>query len=181
MCTATEMPKYKSHKEVWALKIRSIVLDESGSALIAPEDDGYDKFEVSKEYMDKHNPKAGGYYVVYKDGYKSFSPAKAFEEGNELIENRGPFGNFGDAIKALKKGHKVCRFGWNGKNMFLHLAYPELGDGSINAAINYNYTFDGAGTDMLENFIVMKTANNKLVPWLASQTDMLAEDWRIVE
>lgn len=74
--------------------------------------------------------------------------------------------NFGKAIEALKKGKKVARKGWNGKGMWLRLIIPEKSD-----------------IDMgLENlpYIEMKTADNKLVPWLASQTDMLAEDWAIV-
>lgn len=85
------MPRYRCHKEVWALKIATVahnsVLaqlsgDESdGSALIVPADEGYGEFRVDAEYVRKHNPQAGGYYVVYRDGYKSFSPAQAFEEG----------------------------------------------------------------------------------------------------
>jgi hypothetical protein len=51
------------------------------NALITPEDAGFAAFTVSGEYMQKHKPEPGGYYVVYDDGYKSFSPAKAFEEG----------------------------------------------------------------------------------------------------
>lgn len=87
-----EMPKYRSHKEVWALKIKSIVLDSDlaketnrktdGSAIITPEEDGYAPFKVDFAYVRKHNPVAGGYYVVYKGGYKSFSPGDVFEEGN---------------------------------------------------------------------------------------------------
>ena len=75
-----EMPVYKCHKEVWALKIADIAICEGG-ALVRPEESGYAAFMVSNEYMHKHKPKIGGYYVVYGDGYKSFSPAIAFEEG----------------------------------------------------------------------------------------------------
>jgi hypothetical protein len=57
-----------------------------GSGLITPEDSRYASFWVDQEYMYKHKPVAGGYYVVYKDGYKSFSPAAAFEEGYTLIK-----------------------------------------------------------------------------------------------
>lgn len=89
-----ELPKYKCYKEVWALKIAKIVRDNEGipnvetdgSAMIRPEDKGYAPFKVSAEYMQKHKPEVGGYYVSYKDGYKSYSPAKAFEEGYELIK-----------------------------------------------------------------------------------------------
>lgn len=85
-----EMPKYKSHKEVWALKIEDISLghfhDEGTEyAMITPTDEEYAPFAVTKEYIEKHKPEVGGYYVVYKDGYKSFSPAEAFEEGYTRI------------------------------------------------------------------------------------------------
>lgn len=48
---------------------------------ITPEEDGYASFKVPHEYVHKHDPKVGGYYVVYEDGYKSWSPAQAFAEG----------------------------------------------------------------------------------------------------
>lgn len=90
-----EMPRYKCHKEVWALKIRAVTLnsvlaqlsgnESDGSAVITPEDVGYGDFRVDSDYIRKHNPQAGGYYVVYKDGYKSFSPAEAFEDGYTKI------------------------------------------------------------------------------------------------
>lgn len=83
MCQACgEMPKYKCYKEVHALRIAAIeTADDSGTSIITPEDDGFAKFTVPKEYVDKHTPQPGGYYVVYADGYKSFSPAEAFESG----------------------------------------------------------------------------------------------------
>jgi hypothetical protein len=83
-----EMPKYVCHKEVWALKIKDIKFDgegenreTDGSAMITPEEIGYAPFKVDYTFIKKHTPQVGGYYVVYKDGYKSFSPAVAFEEG----------------------------------------------------------------------------------------------------
>jgi hypothetical protein len=78
-----EMPIYDCHKQVHALKIKSIEpseLDDGGST-ITPEEKGYAPFYVDNDYVEKHEPKAGGYYVVYKGGYKSFSPADAFESG----------------------------------------------------------------------------------------------------
>ena len=80
-----EMPKYKCTKQVWALKIKSIKVEIDGSAIITPEDEGYSPFKVDAEHMSKHAPSAGGYHVCYKDGYRSFSPAKAFEEGYLLV------------------------------------------------------------------------------------------------
>jgi hypothetical protein len=90
-----EMPKYQSHKKVWALKIKAIAFDweaakregreTDGSAMITPEEDGYASFRVPHAYVKKHNPQAGGYYVVYEGGYASWSPAAAFESGYTRI------------------------------------------------------------------------------------------------
>lgn len=88
-----QLPRYRCHKEVWALKIKSVENptrpgDESdGSRIITPEDGRYAPFRVDHDYVRKHNPQPGGYYVVYADGYKSWSPAKAFEDGYTLITN----------------------------------------------------------------------------------------------
>lgn len=79
--TSAEMPRYRCHKEVWALRIAAIDPTADGGARITPAEDGYAPFEVDADYTSKHKPEAGGYFVVYKDGYKSFSPAVAFEEG----------------------------------------------------------------------------------------------------
>lgn len=75
-----EMPRYVSHKQVWALRIKSI-----DGATITPEDEGYAPFDVDGKYLTKHTPHVGGYYVVYGDGYCSFSPAAAFESGYTRI------------------------------------------------------------------------------------------------
>ena len=79
------MPKYKCHKEVYALKIAKIDVSEGG-ATITPEGDGRGPFGVDHDYLIRHQPETGGYYVVYADGYKSYSPAEAFEAGYTLIE-----------------------------------------------------------------------------------------------
>lgn len=81
MPTDRQMPVYQSHKRVWALKINRV----NGNT-ITPDDDGYAAFDVDDAYISKHQPQAGGYYVVYEDGYKSFSPAQPFEEGYTLLE-----------------------------------------------------------------------------------------------
>ena len=86
--------------------------------------------------------------------------------------------NFGDALNCLKNGKKVARIGWNGKNMFLFLVPgsvfnvnrpPLLGIYPEGTEITYCPHVD------------MRTADGKIVPWLASQTDLLAEDWVIVD
>ncbi len=90
-----EMPIYICHKKVHALKISIVQLDSdiareqnretTGGAIIHPEDEGYAAFNVDADYVNKHKPEAGGYYVVYKGGYKSFSPAEAFEDGYKAV------------------------------------------------------------------------------------------------
>lgn len=77
---------------------------------------------------------------------------------------------FGLAIEALKKGHRVARSGWNGKGMWLALVKKEVAD-----KVAFEFAALDAGP-----WIGMKTADEKFVPWLASQTDMLAEDWAVV-
>lgn len=86
--------------------------------------------------------------------------------------------DFGYALKMLREGNKVARSGWNGKNMFLYLVEgstfkvnrkPLLGIYEEGTEINYRAHID------------MKDAEGKCVPWLASQTDLLATDWIIIE
>jgi hypothetical protein len=85
------MPKYKCHKEVWALKIKDLKGPIGGPYVAYPEESGFAPFELSLDYCRKHDPQAGGYFVVYKDGYESFSPADAFEEGYTRLYLRGTF------------------------------------------------------------------------------------------
>ncbi len=85
--------------------------------------------------------------------------------------------DFGDALRALKSGKRVCRSGWNGKGMFLYYVNgstfevnrpPLLGIYPKGTMIDYHPHVD------------MKTAQGYCIPWLCSQADMLAEDWEIV-
>jgi len=83
-----ELPRWKSHKEVHAFKITKIVRDgegenreTDGSATLYHDEGYFMPVKVDAEYMRKHKPQVGGYYVQYNDGYKSWSPAEAFEEG----------------------------------------------------------------------------------------------------
>lgn len=82
---SAEMPRYKCSKEVWALQIARITHEGDGTAVLHWTNQVYDPIHVSATYMQKHQPTPGGYYVVYADGYKSFSPAFAFEAGYSLI------------------------------------------------------------------------------------------------
>lgn len=83
MSNEMEMPRYRSHKTVWALKISAIEFAQDGSAKIGPSDGRYGTVETKPGYRErfKGNEEELGYYVVYSDGYQSWSPTKAFEEG----------------------------------------------------------------------------------------------------
>lgn len=112
-----------------------------------------------------------GYKVIYPDGYESWSPLDAFEAAYR--ETTGM--NFGLALEAAKMGKKIARRGWNGKEQ-----YVEIGT-------DFAYrTLDGEGhlvfhEDMDTKALVFVGARGSQVGWLASQADMLADDWYIVE
>lgn len=86
MTSNVEMPCYRSHKTVRALKIVRVlgVTGKPNSRILVPEDVNYDNVGVDHNFVAKHKPFAGGYFIVYKDGYQSFSPAQAFEDGYHL-------------------------------------------------------------------------------------------------
>src|SRR3990167_10214609 len=85
-----QLPQYESDKVVGALKMRAVLIkaglgpgEDKGEYVLTFDDPGYEAaaYVVSADYVRKHNPQAGGYYVVYEDGYQSWSPAEAFEGG----------------------------------------------------------------------------------------------------
>lgn len=84
---------------------------------------------------------------------------------------------YGQALEALEGGYRVCRRGWNGKGMWLVIVrpYDELLQGFV------WYRVSDIAPENCLSWIGMKTADGKFVPWLASQTDMLAQDWEVVE
>ena len=131
--------------------------------------------EPCKAWKDTKLHKAGedGYKVRYPDGYESWSPKGVFEEAYRPTDCM----SFGPAIEAMKKGKKVSRRGWNGKGMFLYYVpegrYPARTDAAKSIAEEDGKVDYGA-------YIAMKTAQGNVVPWLASQADMLADDWEVV-
>lgn len=84
---------------------------------------------------------------------------------------------FGGALAALKAGGKVTRVGWNGKGMFLYLVPGSTFQ--VNRAPLLGIYPDGTQINYLPH-IDMRTADGSCVPWPASQTDLLAEDWSVV-
>lgn len=125
---------------------------------------------IHAEPMEKNGRE--GYKVVYPpDGYESWSPKDVFEEAYR--ETTGM--PFGLAIEAAKKGKKIARSGWNGKNQHVELAtcisYVRNDGGIINAH------HDAIGNKAL----AFVGTSGVQMGWLASQADMLADDWMIVE
>ena len=117
------------------------------------------------------DPTEDGYKVRYPDGYESWSPKDVFEEAYRPTDCM----SFGLAIEAMKKGKKVARRGWNGKNQHIELA----------TRISY-MTAEGVFVNVEHEAIGNKAiafcgTSGVQMGWLASQADMLADDWEIVE
>lgn len=120
-----------------------------------------DLFNEKVRALDWQSDDREGYLVIYDNGYQSWSPRNVFDAAYRRTDAL----SFGHALEAIKTGHIVQRQGWNGKGMFLGL---EKGGPVKNGYVTLDY-------------IYMKTADNKIVPWLASQTDILSSDWVILD
>lgn len=134
-----------------------------------PADENGDDEGYLVEYLDGGKPN-----TTTHAGYVSWSPKEQFDNAYRKTSGMP----FGLAVEAVKKGKKIARAGWNGKGMFLFLVpgstfkvnrAPLLGIYPEGTEINYHAHID------------MKTADGTIVPWLASQTDVLADDWIVVE
>lgn len=108
------------------------------------------------------------------DRYPQFMSKDEFEKSCRSAEDM----TFGDALEAMKQGKRVARKGWNGKNMYVFLAT----DVEFNTMADISEFYGSAdGVEVLP-MCVLRTAQGNMQPgWLASQADMLAEDWYIVE
>ena len=86
--------------------------------------------------------------------------------------------DFSKALKHLKDGERIARKGWNGKGMFIFIARPLAMISSTEAS----KALENEGADTILPCIAMFTADKKiLLGWLASQTDMLADDWGVIK
>lgn len=133
-----------------------------------------------------------GYLVEYHDGgqanhpdhigYISWSPKQVFEIAYREVK----YLSFSTALELLKRGHKIARAGWNGKDMWLCLSGPLEGR-SINEHSFWSphcadFAAKNGGMATVLPCINMKTATGEiLMGWLASQTDLLSDDWVVVE
>ena len=126
-----------------------------------------------------------GYLVEYTAGgnpnhpdfpaHISWSPKDVFERAYD-----GKFMSFGHALELLKDGRQVYRKGWNGKGIWLILVRPEDDDTPHDGPGYSLWRMQSIVGEALP-WIGMRTADDKFVPWLASQTDMLADDWMVAE
>lgn len=129
--------------------------------------------ESCAAWKDAGDHKVGdpGYKVRYPDGYESWSPEEVFEQAYRPTDGM----SFGLAIEAARKGFKIARRGWNGKGQYVELAagisYSDAYGRIVNAehrAIG-NQAFAFVGTSGVQ------------MGWLASQADMLADDWEVIQ
>jgi len=127
-----------------------------------PADENGDDEGYAIEYLDGGKPNIEGH-----EGYVTWTPTDVFDNAYRSVLGL----TFGLAIEALKLGKKVARAGWNGKGMWLKLV--------PNGYFDVGISIVEVPTKLLP-WIGMKTADVSFVPWLASQTDMLAEDWQVV-
>lgn len=112
-----------------------------------------------------------GYAVRYPDGYMSWSPKEVFEEAYRQTDAMP----FGLAIEAVKKGKRISRAGWNGKGQYVELATGIGYVGPDGKIVNAEHAAIG------NKALAFVGTSGVQMGWLASQADMLAEDWQIVE
>ena len=112
-----------------------------------------------------------GYKVTYADGYESWSPKAVFEAAYRPFTAM----SFGQALELLKLGERVARKGWNGKGQYIELATRVSYSTPCGEVYNVNHK------DMGNKAIAFVGTSGTQLGWLASQADMLSEDWEIVE
>jgi hypothetical protein len=96
-------------------------------------------------------------------GWEHFPPGGSGIPSSKFTRKGKVMFGIGEAVKNLRDGKKIARSGWNGKNMYLELQVPDT------------------HSKMTLPYVYMRTAQADLVPWLCSQTDLLATDWQVVE
>lgn len=121
---------------------------------------------------ENENPADEGYLVKYSDDYVSWSPKEQFDNAYRCFDGGMEFSK---AIELLKMGFRVKRKGWNGKNQYIELA------SNISYVTPDNKIVNALHNDIGNKAIAFVGTSGVQLGWLASQTDMLAEDWVIVD
>jgi len=186
-------PTHVSHKQVEAYPIAAAEFQADGSGKVGvnhPEH-GYLVVPVPAGFLRRPGAVTEGDMLVRyaptaeePHGYLSHSPRAVFDAGYVPVSKATSM-SFGDALVALKAGHRVARTGWNGKSMWLALS-GVIGGRRVDAdkfwsPHNEAFARENGGSATVLPCITMKTATGEiLMGWLASQTDMLADDWMVV-
>jgi hypothetical protein len=123
------------------------------------------------------DPADEGFLVEYPDGYISWCPKQQFEEANRSIYAM----TFGHAIEAMKMGMKVARAGWNGKGMFVlrQKGYPDGIPVNAQTAAAFGLK-EGVDLFKVQPYYQMRCVDGSHQMWLASQSDIDAEDWMVI-
>ena len=136
--------------------------------------------ETGRTWNEPDRPRTEeGYKCDYPSGYSGWCPKVEFEKVSRLIDGM----TFGMAIEAMKLGKKVARAGWNGKGMYVWIMPGSTVKDCKTITDPHLKAIDEAeGEIRFLGSVRMRTATGDvLTGWLASQTDMLSDDWQIVE
>ena len=157
------MEKYIGTKMVKAEPAYRYWMEDGEKVIVAHDEDKPQKIvdAVSRE---------DGYKVVYPDGYVSWSPKDVFEMAYRPTDGM----NFGLAIEAAKMGMRIARKGWNGKNQYVELATCISYKRNSGELVNVDHCNIG------NKALAFVGTSGVQMGWLASQADMLADDWYIV-
>lgn len=146
---------------------------------------GRDPYEKDQKNHDKNEP---GYFVKYKDGYESWSPAEPFEEAYRQVDDERKNMTFGDAIEVLKQGGAIRRIGWNGKGLFVIKQVPAHIESDV---IPKMQSLPQSAKDLIlkaKGFIdytrqclIYNENTGRADSWTPSISDVFAEDWEIVK
>lgn len=168
------MSKFKQYKRKAIAELRQVTEAEIFHLAKGLKDNG---ISVSEADEDNGSPNIGDMIArnPQNHGDQWLVAAQYFDENFEEVGTNLVSENlsFGEAISSMKNGFKVQRSGWNGKGMYLKYFSP-LAHGFADS-----FEIEGEAKPLLP-FIMMKTTDDMYVPWLASQSDILADDWRLL-
>lgn len=157
--------KYEKFKNCKDLKINLYIHMPDDSTEIIFNSMGHNKVE----YIDK----------TYDDDLTHKNSKDIYILGVEFASDQIAEYDFGAALIIMQRGKRVARKGWNGKDMFCY--YVPKGEYEPYTKAAAKYCVNDENKVPYSAYIAMKTVDGTVVPWLASQTDMLAHDWFIVE
>lgn len=166
--TVKDTVSYLGIKRVWAKPMDRLAYNEFRGWGVPSDEDPSDK----------------GYIVQYSDGYISWSPKQQFEHSYSKDQEL----TFGEAIEGMKQGYKLQRTGWNGKGMFIVYMPPlkllPFNTQKEGPKVNDRIAkYIGKETPLdCQPYIAMFNAQRQWIPgWLASQSDILSNDWHIID